>query len=189
MRLESAPQYARPVPLDKLSRDVESLAEEVIESRSGDTLIFYAGNMNPMSGSPAQSSLGNAGVAPAWGLAKSTVTTVGLMTKFPADWATYKIILLGAPRDGTGGDVAFRHARSNGGVGDSFLTGTITGSVVTSAMGSTAGVLLSVEIASGLAVPASGKYVGIQIARRVAEAGDTYSGTFDLGALVLSRAS
>jgi hypothetical protein len=198
MVLEVAPVYGRPVPLDKLSRDFESIAAEVIEMRDGiveaeipevTKLTFYAGDLNPMSGSPGQSTLANLGVVPSWGLAKSAVMTVGVMTELPSTWVTYNITLLGAPRDGTGGDVAFRHVRSNGGVGDTFASGSITGSVVTHTVGTTAGILQSVALATGLAVPSAGDYVGIQIARRVAEASDNYTGTFDLAAVLITKAS
>lgn len=198
MALETAPVYGRPVPVDKLSRDFEEIAAEVIDMRGGTItteppevtkLTFFAGNINALGGSPQVASLGNLGVTPAWGLAKSTVMSVGVMAELPPTWATYNIILLGAPRDTTGGTIALRHVRNNGGVGENFTTGTISGAVVSHTVGATVGILQSVNLATGLPVPAAGKYVGIQIARRVAEAVDTYTGAWDLAAVILSKAS
>lgn len=198
MVLATAPVYGRPVQVDKLSRDFEEIAAEVIDMRGGvitteppevTKLTFFAGNINALGGSPGQASLGNLGVTPAWGLAKSAVMSVGVMAEFPSTWATYDITLLGAPRDATGGVVAFRAVRSNGGVGDNFSTGSIAGSVVNHTVGTTLGVLQSVVIGTGYAVPGAGKFAGIQIARRIAEVTDTYTGTWDLAAVLLTKAS
>lgn len=185
--LSAAPSYARPALLDVVSRDVEEVAAEAIGLRPTQ-MIFYAGDINPMFGGPSQNSVGGIGVAPTWGMQKATVTTLGVVTRLPSTWVAYDIVAYGAPGDTAGGVVALRAARVHGGVGDNLATGVTTESVVTDDVGIVAGVLHAVTLASGITTPDAGDFVGIQIARRVAEGSDTYTGRWDLVAVALVEA-
>lgn len=189
MALPTSRTYPRPVSVQAVSRDVEEMIAFLAQGGASSVteLWYFAGDMQPMSGSPGQSSVGNLGVVPAWGMQKAAVTTLGIVASLPPSWVTYSVTAIGAPRDVSGGDVAMRVAHVNGGVGDNLTTGVVTGAVSTAAVGSTAGVLRSVTLASGLAAPSVGAVAGMQVARRVAEAADTYAGAFDLVAVVLRK--
>lgn len=186
--LAATPSYGRPALPDVISRDVEQIAAEVIGLRATQ-MTFYAGDMNAMFGGPSQSSIGGVGVAPAWGMQKAAVTTVGVVTRLPSDWATYSVVAYGAPGDTAGGDIALRHVRIHGGVGDSLSTGSVTGAVVAATVGTTAGIIHAVTLASGIPVPSAGDFTAIQVSRRVAEASDTYTGRWDLLAVSLVQGS
>lgn len=191
MALPASRTYPRPVAADQVARDVEEIITVLSEGASADvsTLRFFAGDMHPMSGSPGYTTIGDLGVAPSWGMPKSGDTTVGVGVSFPSTWATYDIHVVGAPKEATGGVVALRHARVSGGIGDNLAVGATTGQVVTIDVGATAGVLSQAILSTGVPVPGAGGFAGLQIARRIAEASDTFTGRWDLFAVVLTKAS
>ena len=186
--LVTAPAYGRPVHPDQVSRDVEDIAAELIAARTN-SLTFAAGDISPIAGSPGSSTIGNGGVFPAWSLTKASAMTVGISAVIPSHWTTYDVVAIGAPRTGVGGGVALRHSRISGGVGDNLSSGATTGNVVPTETGLVAGVLQSITLGSGLAVPASGKMLGLQVTRMVADAGDTTTGIWDLAVIELVKAS
>ena len=152
------------------------------------SLTFAAGDISPIAGS-GPSTIQNGGVFPAWSLTKASAMTVGISAVIPSHWTTYDVVAIGAPRTGVGGGVALRHSRISGGVGDNLSSGATTGNVVPTETGLVAGVLQSITLGSGLAVPASGKMLGLQVTRMVADAGDTTTDIWDLAVIELVKAS
>ena len=152
------------------------------------SLTFAAGDISPIAGS-GPSTIQNGGVFPAWSLTKASAMTVGISAVIPSHWTTYDVVAIGAPRTGVGGGVALRHSRISAGVGDNLSSGRIYGNVVPTETGLVAGVLQSITLGSGLAVPASGKMLGLHVTRMVADAGDTTTDIWDLAVIQLVKAS
>lgn len=181
--LTSAPTFGRPAQTDQVSRVVEALAAEALDTRD---IVVQAGAMVAVNGSPPLQTLANRGVVPSWTLDPTTIMTVGMFVTVPAGWLTFDVVALGATHAAGTGDVTLRGSTAPAGSGASAAVVT-TGALATAAAGAVE-TLQEITLLSAAARPASGA-LGIAVARRASEAADTLTSAWGLVAVVLRRVS